>query len=95
MSAGRNTGSPLQVGAGTQLSLSLPDGPPQEAGRHPGLRDASTVMELLEHWREAGWLQQLDLRFARFLRAEQPDASGLLLLAAALASHQLGAAMSA
>lgn len=90
MSAGRNTGPALQAAAGTQLSLSLPDGPPQEAGRHPGLRDASTVMELLGHWREAGWLQQLDLRFACFLRAEQPDASGLLLLAAALASHQLG-----
>lgn len=58
--------------------------------RHPALRNAESVLELLAAWLSAGWLQQLDLSFARFLHREQPDVPGLLLLAAALASHQLG-----
>ncbi|MFA7669481.1 MAG: exodeoxyribonuclease V subunit alpha [Burkholderiaceae bacterium] len=75
--------------AAMQLSLGFPEAL-QTSGPRLDLHKASAVLELLEHWHEAGWLQQLDLRFARFLHAEQADASGLLLLAAALASHQLG-----
>ena len=44
----------------------------------------------LERWVEQGWLRELDRVFARFLAREAVDADGLLLLAAALASHQLG-----
>ncbi|MDB5898778.1 MAG: recD, partial [Ramlibacter sp.] len=44
----------------------------------------------LETWVVAGWLRDLDLVFAKFLAQEAPDAQPLLLLAAALASHQLG-----
>ncbi|HJV25533.1 MAG TPA: exodeoxyribonuclease V subunit alpha [Aromatoleum sp.] len=45
---------------------------------------------LLQRWVDHGWLRPLDRAFAEFLRAEVPDAAPLLLLAAALASHQLG-----
>ncbi len=74
----------------TQLDLTFVNEPLPGTARHPGLRDAATVLELLHAWLEAGWVQQLDVAFARFLLAEQPDTQGLLLLAAALASHQLG-----
>lgn len=56
----------------------LPDMPAAEIAAH------------IERWAELGWLRPLDAAFAGFLWREQPDASGLLLLAAALASHQLG-----
>ena len=56
----------------------LPDTPATEIAAH------------IERWAERGWLRPLDAAFAGFLWREQPDAPGLLLLAAALASHQLG-----
>lgn len=52
--------------------------------------NAAEVLHLLDRWREAGWLREVDRVFAAFLHGEAPDASGLLLLGAALASHQLG-----
>ncbi len=82
--------SPRASAADVQLSFNLADGEAAPATAHPYLRDADTVLSLLDTWHEAGWLQQLDIRFARFLHTEQPDAPGLLLLAAALTSHQLG-----
>ncbi|MBD5801760.1 RecBCD enzyme subunit RecD [Azoarcus sp. Aa7] len=48
------------------------------------------VAALLRRWVERGWLRPLDRVFAEFLRDEAPAADPLLLLAAALASHQLG-----
>ncbi|MFB1485795.1 MULTISPECIES: exodeoxyribonuclease V subunit alpha [unclassified Thiocapsa] len=45
---------------------------------------------LLAGWAERAWLRALDVAFADFLRREVPDAPPLLILAAALASHQLG-----
>ncbi|MCM8611083.1 exodeoxyribonuclease V subunit alpha [Accumulibacter sp.] len=45
---------------------------------------------LLRQWRERQWLRPLDVAFADFLWREVPDASPWLILAAALASHQLG-----
>lgn len=48
------------------------------------------MLGTLERWVERGWLRTLDGAFARFLLDEAPDAPPLLLLAAALASHQLG-----
>jgi exodeoxyribonuclease V alpha subunit len=44
----------------------------------------------LRAWVDAGWLRELDHVFAAFLAREAPDTHPLLLLAAALASHQLG-----
>lgn len=60
----------------------------------PSMRAAKaegTQMDtLLARWAERAWLRALDVAFADFLRREVPDAPPLLILAAALASHQLG-----
>jgi exodeoxyribonuclease V alpha subunit len=45
---------------------------------------------LLESWVAVGWLRRLDGAFSEFLKAQQPDTPELVLLMAALASHQLG-----
>ena len=45
---------------------------------------------LLKNWVAVGWLRPLDGAFAEFLKAEAPDTPELVLLVAALASHQLG-----
>ncbi|MGA7782420.1 MAG: exodeoxyribonuclease V subunit alpha [Paraburkholderia sp.] len=52
--------------------------------------DTSYMLGVLDRWVERGWLRALDAGFARFLWIEEPHAPPLLLLAAALASHQLG-----
>jgi exodeoxyribonuclease V alpha subunit len=52
--------------------------------------DGPHMDRLLARWAERDWLRALDVAFADFLRREVPDASPLLILAAALASHQLG-----
>ncbi|MFN5745746.1 MAG: hypothetical protein ACK443_06625, partial [Methylococcaceae bacterium] len=44
----------------------------------------------LESWTAAAWLRPLDWAFGRFLWHEAPDASPWLIMAATLASHQLG-----
>jgi exodeoxyribonuclease V alpha subunit len=51
---------------------------------------AADTLALLDAWAERGWLRVLDAAFARFLWREASDAPPLLILAAALASHQLG-----
>lgn len=51
---------------------------------------AATLLDLLAAWVGLGWLRPVDRALARFLHDECPDAHPLLLLAAALASHQLG-----
>ena len=72
----------------TQLELGLATPPDPVSG--VDLTDVSCVLALLDAWQAHGWVQQLDVRFARFLHGHRPEASGLLLLAAALTSHQLG-----
>ncbi|WP_304525031.1 exodeoxyribonuclease V subunit alpha [Halomonas sp. I5-271120] len=57
------------------------------------LADHAALFALLDRWVERGWLRSLDRAFAAFLHREAKtvsEASPLLLLAAALASHQLG-----
>ncbi|WP_192036265.1 exodeoxyribonuclease V subunit alpha [Halomonas sp. YLGW01] len=60
------------------------------------LDDAQALFALLDRWVARGWLRSLDRAFAVFLHREASkenevsEASPLLLLAAALASHQLG-----
>ncbi len=66
------------------------------------LADHAVLFALLDRWVERGWLRSLDRAFAAFLHREASresgkdkesgvsEASPLLLLAAALASHQLG-----
>lgn len=58
--------------------------------RAPALGSAQEALDLLQGWVAAGWLREVDAVFARFLAREAPEAAPLLLLAAALASHQLG-----
>ncbi|MBN9696918.1 MAG: exodeoxyribonuclease V subunit alpha [Zoogloea sp.] len=57
---------------------------------HPALKDRASLLALLDAWAARGWLRSLDAAFARFLAQEAGEAPPLLLLAAALASHQLG-----
>ncbi|WP_374708151.1 exodeoxyribonuclease V subunit alpha [Salinicola avicenniae] len=54
------------------------------------LNETAMLFALLDRWVDRGWLRSLDRAFAAFLRREVPEAPPLLLLAAALASHQLG-----
>ncbi len=51
---------------------------------------ADDLMHLLERWVERGWLRALDKAFVGFLHELDPQADPLVLLAAALTSHQLG-----
>lgn len=48
------------------------------------------LQRLLADWTAREWLRPLDSAFAEFLWREVPDAPPLLILAAALASYQLG-----
>lgn len=73
-----------------QLSTDFTTAEAGQAGMHPMLRDAHSVLNLLDGWQAAGWLRLIDVHFARFLHDQRPDVSGLLVLAAALASHQMG-----
>lgn len=54
------------------------------------LNDRSELIALLAAWSERGWLRELDLALAQFFAELDPAASPLLILGAALASHQLG-----
>lgn len=57
---------------------------------NPALRDRAELFALLAAWSERGWLRELDRALAQFLAELDPSASPLLILGAALASHQLG-----
>jgi len=48
------------------------------------------MLVILRDWARRGWLRELDRAFAAFLMEQVPAAPALLLLGAALASHQLG-----
>jgi exodeoxyribonuclease V alpha subunit len=68
--------------------FAVPAAGPVDARR--ALDTAHDAVQLLARWVERGWLREVDAAFAQFLMREAADASGLLILAAALASHQLG-----
>ena len=54
------------------------------------LTRSDDLLILLERWVERGWLRALDKAFVAFLADLEPDGDPLVLLAAALTSHQLG-----
>lgn len=54
------------------------------------LHDSHDLLALLDRWVERGWLRALDRAFVGFLEELAPGSDPLVLLAAALASHQLG-----
>ncbi|PYY90370.1 exodeoxyribonuclease V subunit alpha [Pseudomonas sp. TKO26] len=54
------------------------------------LTHAQDLLLLLERWVERGWLRSLDKAFVGFLHELDPGCDPLVLMAAALTSHQLG-----
>jgi exodeoxyribonuclease V alpha subunit len=54
------------------------------------LTSADDLLILLTRWGERGWLRALDKAFVAFLHELDRDTDPLVLLAAALTSHQLG-----
>ena len=54
------------------------------------LSRAADLVQLLERWVDRSWLRALDKAFVGFLHELDPQADPLVLLAAALTSHQLG-----
>lgn len=67
--------------------------PPASGGTEALVADPAGqagLRRLLARWGERDWLRPLDVAFADFLWEEAPAAPPLLILAAALASHQLG-----
>ncbi|HZX31437.1 MAG TPA: exodeoxyribonuclease V subunit alpha, partial [Rhodocyclaceae bacterium] len=70
-----------------QLSLFDPPPPPAKAKVLP---DLESLDRLLAAWVERGWLRPLDQAMAHLLRDLFPECPPLVLLGAALASHQLG-----
>jgi len=54
------------------------------------LKHAADLLLLLERWVERGWLRALDKAFVAFVHERDPQGDPLVLLAAALTSHQLG-----
>ncbi|WP_447043803.1 exodeoxyribonuclease V subunit alpha [Vreelandella sp. H-I2] len=67
-----------------------PTAPQVAAQPHPALSDTAELFRLCERWVARGWLRDLDLALVRFFEQETHNTPPLLLLAAALASHQLG-----
>ncbi len=64
--------------------------PPEGIPMNAVLNDTAATLALLDRWADHGWLRGLDAAFAAFLAREVPDAPPPAILAAALASHQLG-----
>ncbi len=78
---------------GEREAPSVSDGPEvcaKPESPRAALQDHEALFALLDRWVARGWLRALDRALASFLHREVNDATPLLLLAAALASHQLG-----
>ncbi|WP_028696160.1 exodeoxyribonuclease V subunit alpha [Pseudomonas cremoricolorata] len=56
----------------------------------PSLNTTAELFVVLQRWVERGWLRPLDVALVRFLAEHAAPAQPLVLLAAALTSHQLG-----
>lgn len=54
------------------------------------LQQPQVMLMLLQQWVDKGWLRALDLACARFLQDQAQEMDALVLLTAALASHQTG-----
>ncbi|MBW6390058.1 exodeoxyribonuclease V subunit alpha [Billgrantia antri] len=78
-------------GAEPEPPQAKPEPSPTTLGNvQAALTDTQPLFALLDRWVERGWLRALDRALASFFQREVNDAPPLLLLAAALASHQLG-----
>jgi exodeoxyribonuclease V alpha subunit len=56
----------------------------------PPFGDRKQLLDLLHNWAARGWLRELDVALTDFFAELDPNAAPLLLLGAALTSHQLG-----
>ncbi|WP_430886812.1 exodeoxyribonuclease V subunit alpha [Halomonas llamarensis] len=74
----------------SETSEPAPTADATQVSAHLALSDTTELLALCERWVARGWLRDLDRALVRFLAMEAPDAPPLLLLGAALASHQLG-----
>ncbi|MBP5100419.1 exodeoxyribonuclease V subunit alpha, partial [Pseudomonas protegens] len=74
----------------TQDLFDALDQAPQPAFDLVPLSRADDLLLLLERWVERGWLRSLDRAFVGFLHELDPGCDPLVLMAAALTSHQLG-----
>ncbi|TNE97552.1 MAG: exodeoxyribonuclease V subunit alpha [Gammaproteobacteria bacterium] len=76
------------------LDLNTPEETSPLAHTAPPLESLDQLDQLLEQWRQAEWIRPLDVAFANLIRSlcsEQGEtADPLVLLLAALASHQVG-----
>ncbi|BBO55178.1 exodeoxyribonuclease V subunit alpha [Cobetia sp. AM6] len=64
--------------------------PTQQLSAAPDASTADTLLATLGLWVELGWLRRVDAHLVRFMARHVPEAPASVLLAAALASHQLG-----
>ncbi|WP_235506936.1 exodeoxyribonuclease V subunit alpha [Cobetia sp. UCD-24C] len=64
--------------------------PTQQHSAAPDAPTADTLLATLGLWVELGWLRRVDAHLVRFMARHVPEAPASVLLAAALASHQLG-----
>ncbi|MBZ0329648.1 exodeoxyribonuclease V subunit alpha [Halomonas sp. ANAO-440] len=96
---GEESGASNEVGISNESNASteagIGDAPGKSEPTRPeppltALHDTQALFALLDRWVERGWLRALDRALASFFQREVSDAPPLLLLAAALASHQLG-----
>ncbi|AOM02294.1 MULTISPECIES: exodeoxyribonuclease V subunit alpha [Cobetia] len=62
----------------------------QQLSAAPDAPTAETLLATLGLWVELGWLRRVDAHLVRFMARHVPEAPSSVLLAAALASHQLG-----
>lgn len=84
--------APVAASARTPSQADSPSPTPDEGptALHHASARLDALLTLLDAWAQRDWLRELDRAFAAFLAREAPDAAPLLILAAALASHQLG-----
>ncbi|RCV87999.1 exodeoxyribonuclease V subunit alpha [Billgrantia montanilacus] len=90
---GDESGADNEVGIGHEAGISDAPGksePARPEKPHAALHDTQALFALLDRWVERGWLRALDRALASFFQREVSNAPPLLLLATALASHQLG-----
>lgn len=78
---GEHIDQPTQAHANTEPSMNIDS---------DYLANRAGVLQLLSRWQELGWLRPLDVALAKLFGQLDPSAEPLVLLAAALTSHQLG-----
>jgi exodeoxyribonuclease V alpha subunit len=84
----------LDLGDNSPANAPVPESPPRTVDNSGLLASLEQTDTLLQQWQQAEWIRPLDVGFARLIRelseeqGERP--SPLVLLLAALASHQVG-----